>query len=66
VTEVGETFNCEICRQPTLMTNSEEEAVKTAEATFGPIPHEERAAVCEDCYAKFLEWWMSKGPGRPQ
>ena len=58
----GDIHRCDRCG--TLMLEEEdwsnEEAEAESEKLFGPLkPDEERATLCEDCYAAFKKWYFS-------
>lgn len=42
---------------------SEEDAAKEAEQLFGaPVPEDDRAILCDDCYKQFLAWFETLTP----
>lgn len=51
-------FRCENCRG--IFDKDQDPAVAESEylANFGHIPEdEERATLCDDCYAEFMNWY---------
>lgn len=43
-------YRCAACGDIFLSSWSDEEADAESELLFGPLPPEERAVVCEDCF----------------
>ena len=47
---MGHEFTCALCGETFEMGRDDEEARAEARATFGALPEEELAVVCDECY----------------
>lgn len=52
-----ETYECEYCHGVFEFEWTEEEALAEMQETFGELPEEDQAIVCDDCYNKIMEGW---------
>ena len=54
-------FQCDNCGKIEKQIGTEEDTIKEMLELWGNIPSEERAIVCDNCFAEFMEWWEREG-----
>lgn len=52
----SKTFTCENCGKTFPKGRTDEEAMRESKENFGNMPQESLAAICDDCYQKFMKW----------
>jgi len=51
-----DSYECDACHGVFKKGWSDAEMREEAERTFGALPAEEQALVCDDCYVRILAW----------
>jgi len=55
------TFICDSCGEESIAERSEEEVIQEYENNFQrPFNKEDAAAICDDCYDKFMSWYRQQ------
>ncbi len=56
---MSDKFTCAECGDVYKTEGTEEESMKEFENTFGPYMGDELVSLCDDCYAKFMDWYKN-------
>ena len=53
-------YTCARCGNTYEYEWTDEEALKEMRATYGDLPPEDRAVICDDCFKEFEEWRLAR------